>query len=73
MVGLKPRGEAAGQAEGVRKRGDHAALARDGDQILVAHELLTAAAISGVRPGASRRGARRRLRRQAASRGTRRP
>ncbi len=39
VVGLQPHGQVAGQADGVAKPGDHAALFGNGDQVLVAHEL----------------------------------
>ena len=39
MVGLKARGEAAGESDGRAEAGDDADLARDGDEILHAHEL----------------------------------
>lgn len=39
MVGLQPHREMAGQADGVAKARDHAALARHRDEVLVAHEL----------------------------------
>ena len=39
MVGLQAHGEMAGQADRVAKAGDDAALARDQDEVLVAHQL----------------------------------
>ena len=50
MVGLQPHAHPSLQTDGVAKRRGHGAFLRDQDQILVAHQLETPAAISGVIP-----------------------
>ena len=52
MIGLQARESRPGSPTVVRKRVTTRNLRRHGDQILHAHDLETAAAISGVSPGA---------------------
>ncbi len=51
VVGLQPHGDAAGQPQRVAKACDHAALARHGDQVLVAHDLAHRRHHLGREPG----------------------